>query len=126
MSDINRIAIATENNCVCGHFGHCPEFTIVDVNRTTKQIIKQEVIPNPGHQPGFLPKFLGEKGVQAVIAGGMGPSAQELFIAQKIPPLIGVSGTIEQVISDFLNDTLAIGHSSCDHDSKDHTNCGEH
>lgn len=126
MSDINRIAIATENNCVCEHFGHCPEFTIVDLHRTTKQILKKQIIPNPGHQPGFLPKFLGEKGVQAVIAGGMGPSAQELFIAQNIPPLIGVSGSIDKVISDFINDTLEIGQSACDHDNDHHHDCGEH
>ena len=40
MSDITRVAIATENNYVCGHFGHCPEFTIVDVDMHKKHIIK--------------------------------------------------------------------------------------
>lgn len=72
-----RIAVATENGQVAQHFGRCPEYTLLDVE--SGQIRSKVVIPNPGHQPGFLPPYLAEKGVSCIIAGGMGPSAQDLF-----------------------------------------------
>ncbi|MFZ6017802.1 MAG: NifB/NifX family molybdenum-iron cluster-binding protein [Nitrospirota bacterium] len=46
-----RVAISTDGNFVSEHFGRCPSFTIIEFN--DGQIIKKEVIQNPGHQPGF-------------------------------------------------------------------------
>ena len=66
-----KIAIATENGEVCGHFGHCPEYTLYTVEDT--EIRGKEVIPNPGHKPNFLPGYLHQFGVDVIIAGGMGP-----------------------------------------------------
>jgi predicted Fe-Mo cluster-binding NifX family protein len=39
----------------------------------------KEVIPSPGHQPGFLPAWLAEEEVSVIIAGGMGSRAQALL-----------------------------------------------
>jgi len=47
-------------------------------------------IPNPGHQPGFLPVYLGDMGVTCIIAGGMGPRAQTLFEERGIRAVVGV------------------------------------
>jgi predicted Fe-Mo cluster-binding NifX family protein len=80
-------------------------------------------VDTPGHQPGMLPRFLNEKGVDYVIAGGMGPRAQNLFRQMNIEPIIGASGKVDDVIRDFLNGTLEIGDSLCDHGTNHHHDC---
>ena len=53
-----------------------------------------EDIANPGHSPGFLPKYLAERSIDTVIAGGMGPRAVDLFCQNGIDVVIGVHGPI--------------------------------
>jgi len=106
-----KIAISTDNEQVSEHFGRCPEFTIVTVENN--QVIKKEVIPNPGHHPGFLPEFLKEKGVRVIIAGGMGGRAQGLFNDQQIQTVMGVSGSVAEVVKDYLAGALKAGDSLC-------------
>lgn len=108
-----KIAIATEGDHVAQHFGHCAEYTLVVLEEN--RLISREVIANPGHQPGFLPGFLAQHGVSCIIAGGMGQRAQQLFTEQGIGTVVGVTGTIEQVISDYLAGKLEAGESLCDH-----------
>ncbi len=108
-----KIAVATENNSVAAHFGHCPQYTLVEVEGG--KVLEQKVIPNPGHEPGFLPGYLASLGVNCIIAGGMGSRAQSLFAGEKIEAFVGISGTVEQVIADYLSGTLKSGVSMCDH-----------
>lgn len=118
-----KIAIATEGSMVAQHFGHCPEYTIVDVENNRVQ--SRVVIPNPGHRPGFLPEYLAGQGVSCVIAGGMGPRAQELFEQRNIETVIGVTGTVEDAINDYLAGRLKSGPSTCHHPGEGHS-CGGH
>jgi predicted Fe-Mo cluster-binding NifX family protein len=108
-----KIAISTEGNAVSAHFGRCPSYTIVDIQEG--QIVKKEKIENPGHSPGFLPNYLSERGVNCVIAGGMGSRAQNLFRQKHIEPIIGVQGLIDEVIDKFLNKKLEKGEDLCEH-----------
>ena len=108
-----KVAIASEHNYVSEHFGHCPEYTVFDVEGKT--ITSKVVIPNPGHEPGFLPPYLGRLGVTHIIAGGMGYRAQQLFLEQGIEPILGVTGHVDDVIKAFLAETLERGESFCSH-----------
>ncbi|RQD75729.1 MAG: dinitrogenase iron-molybdenum cofactor [Candidatus Syntrophonatronum acetioxidans] len=108
-----KIALATEDGFVAEHFGRCPEYTIVDIKGN--QVVNQETILNPGHQPGFLPRYLSSFEVSYIIAGGMGPKAQNLFKERNIVPITGVSGELNQVINNFLRGQLEQGESFCDH-----------
>jgi len=116
-----KIGIATDNEHVSGHFGRCGNYTIFEVEN--KEIKAKTIIDTPGHQPGVLPGFLSEKGVNIVIAGGMGPRAQNLFREMNIEPLIGVTGKVADVIQDYLNGTLQCGDSLCDQGSPRHQEC---
>jgi predicted Fe-Mo cluster-binding NifX family protein len=108
-----KIAISTENGYVSAHFGRCPTYTIIDVQNG--RVATRQEIPNPGHQPGFLPQYLSDMGVEAIIAGGMGPRAQGLFAAKNIQTVIGVQGPLDEVIVKFLRGELEAGQDLCDH-----------
>ena len=73
-----RFAIPVANGKLTMHFGHCEAFVIIDVDSETKKIAKQEEVKAPPHEPGLLPKWLGERDVNTIIAGGMGQKAQSL------------------------------------------------
>lgn len=106
-----KVAISTEGNFVSAHFGRCPSFTLLDIE--DNKLVNKQIIDNPGHQPGFLPKFLNEKGVDCIIAGGMGARAQMLFDENSIKTIMGVTGEIDTVIEQLLKGTLKGGESLC-------------
>ena len=106
-----RVAISTDGDFVSPHFGRCPHFTLVDIDNS--KVVKKEVVANPGHTPGFIPQFLHEKGVEAIIAGGMGMRASGFFDELGIKPIVGVSGAIDEVIEQLIQGTLRGGESLC-------------
>lgn len=110
------IAIPTEAEMVCPHFGHCEVFTFYDT--ATKQI---RPVPNPGHQPGFLPGFLKAQGAELVIAGGMGGRAQDLFADQGIALIVGISGKIKDVIAQYEKGLLKSTGAVC----SEHAHAGD-
>ena len=106
-----KVAISTDSGHVSAHFGRCPEFTIIEVE--DGKIINRETIPNPGHQPGFLPQYFNEMGIDAIIAGGGGQRAQMLFAEKNIQFVLGVTGTIDENIQSLCEGTLKGGESLC-------------
>jgi len=70
----------------------------------------------PDHQPGLLPLWLKERGVNVVIAGGIGARAKDLLAAASVQVLAGISASDPEVIvSTFLNGKLETGLTGCDH-----------
>ena len=111
-----KIAIPLADGKLAMHFGHCAQFALVDVDHPTKQIIKTEMVDAPEHQPGLLPRWLGEKGANVIIAGGMGSRAQSLFAEQGIQVVVGApADTLENLVKAYLNDSLQSGENVCDH-----------
>ncbi len=106
-----KVAISTDGDYVSAHFGRCPSFTIADIQ--DGKIVLKEIIENPGHHPGYLPKFLNEKGARYIIAGGMGQRAQILFNDNNIQTVMGISGKIENILIQICNGTLKGGESLC-------------
>jgi predicted Fe-Mo cluster-binding NifX family protein len=111
-----RLAVPVTEGKVAAHFGHSSHFALFDVDEATKAIVKKEVIPSPGHQPGFLPTWLADEGVSVVIASGMGSRARALFNENRIEVVIGVlDDNPEKAILDYLKGELATGDNICDH-----------
>lgn len=118
-----KIAVASENNRVSEHFGHCPNFTIYEVE--DKKIREKDTIDNPGHKPGFLPKFLGEKGIEVIISGGMGRKAIELFNEEDIEVITGAEGDTDKIVEKYIEGKLESTGSVCD--KHEHAgDCGNH
>jgi predicted Fe-Mo cluster-binding NifX family protein len=106
-----RIAISTDGDFVSAHFGRCPSFTIIEID--DGKLINKQTITNPGHHPGFLPQFLQQRGVDYIIAGGMGRRAEDLFAQVGIQTILGISGNIDEVIDKIIKGTLEGGESLC-------------
>jgi len=101
---------------VSAHFGHCEHFALIDGDENERTIIRKEIIPSPGHEPGVLPEWLAEQSVAFVIAAGMGSRAERLFRQHRIGVVVGAmeSGPEKAVLS-FLNGQLATEGNICDH-----------
>jgi len=106
-----KVAISSDGNHVSAHFGRCPFFTIVEIEG--EKILGKETVDNPGHQPAFLPQFLSDLGVKCIIAGGMGLRATGLFAEKGIQTLVGISGSIDEVIDKLVKGTLEGGETLC-------------
>ncbi|MCI1208204.1 MAG: NifB/NifX family molybdenum-iron cluster-binding protein [Treponema sp.] len=116
-----KIVVPTDGKKVAQHFGHCPSFTFFDVD--DNKITDEETVVNPGHKPGFLPNFLGDKGATVIIAGGMGGGAVDIFNERKIEVVMGASGDAKAAVESYLAGNLKSSGSIC-HDHAFHDeNC---
>ena len=110
-----KIAIPLANGNLSMHFGHCDAFAIIDVDDTSAVISREDLTP-PQHEPGVLPAWLGTLKVNAIIAGGMGSRAQNLFADNGISVIIGApSKSPEELASMCVAGTLVSGDNVCDH-----------
>ena len=111
-----KIALPVAQGKLCLHFGHCQGFLILEVNKQEKKIIGQEYVPAPEHQPGLLPRFLAEKGVNLIITGGMGRRAQNFFQEYGIEVMLGApADDPAEIVKAWLEDRLELGENICDH-----------
>ena len=111
-----KIAIPVVNGKLSAHFGHCEQFAIVDIDDDNKNIVDTQMYTPPAHEPGVLPKWLSEMGVNLVIGGGMGQRAQQLFTQNNIDVIVGApDNTPQQVVADYISGQLQCGDNVCDH-----------
>ena len=103
-----KIAVTFEDGKVFQHFGHTEYFRIYEVN--DKQIVNAQTVATNGSGHGALAAFLAERGVEALICGGIG-------------------GDADARVRELLDGTLVFAaEANCSHPhehGEGHT-CGEH
>ena len=108
------IAIPTSDGLLDAHFGHCRQFTLIEVE--DDMMMGVTVIDAPPHQPGLLPPWLAERGVTDVIAGGMGQRAIQLFNQYGINVFVGAPLlSPQELVKGFLENTITFAANYCDH-----------
>ena len=118
---VRKVAIAADDargldGEVSMHFGRCPHYVIADVDGG--RVVEVGVEANPffgNHRPGQVPMFVGGLGVQVILAGGMGPRAQQMFTHQGIEVVTGAVGNVGKVLEAYLDGHLS-GYVPCNHD----------
>jgi len=111
-----RIAVPVSGGRLSPHFGHCEVFSLIDVDEKARTLVKVDQVSAPPHEVGLLPRWLAERGVTVIIAGGMGGRAQALFAERGIEVVVGApSETPEAVATAYLGGTLVTGQNVCDH-----------
>ena len=115
-NDYQLLAVPITDGKLCMHFGHCNHFALFEVDKENKRIIGRQDIDPPPHAPGLLPPWLAKRGVQTVIAGGIGQRAQQLFSQHGVEVIAGASAeTPEKLIEAYFAGNLKLGDNCCDH-----------
>lgn len=110
-----KIAIPVdENGILDGHFGHCKFFALLETEG--KNIISEEKVVPPPHEPGVLPKWLAEKGATDVLAGGMGHKAIQIFNSNNVNVFVGAPKlSTKELVQGFLEESIEFTANYCDH-----------
>ncbi len=110
-----KFAVPTNDGKLCMHFGHCEAFALIDTDAEGKVMNETYVTPPP-HEPGLLPPWLAQQGVNCIIAGGMGSRAQQLFAQQGVRVVTGAQeADPKKAVENYLKGTLVTGANTCDH-----------
>lgn len=108
-----KVAISYENGEVFQHFGQTPSFMIATL--ANGKITKTEVVETLGSSHRNLIPWLKERGVNALICGGIGGMAIDLLKESNIAVFAGVSGKAEDALNKFLSNTLeSVSTPTCD------------
>ncbi|MFZ5449901.1 MAG: iron-sulfur cluster carrier protein MrpORP [Thermodesulfobacteriota bacterium] len=116
VSDPNtfKVAIPLAEGRLCNHFGHCEQFAVIQVKEGL--INGKELHTPPPHEPGVLPRWLGDLGVNLILAGGMGQRALSLFAERGIKVITGSPNQEpEALVQGYLSGALINGPNVCDH-----------
>ena len=90
--------------------------TLSSYKTKNNQIVSEEKVVPPPHEPGLLPKWLAEKGTTDIIAGGMGNKAIQLFNQHKVNVIVGAPKLhARDLVEKFNNGTLDSKSNYCDH-----------
>jgi predicted Fe-Mo cluster-binding NifX family protein len=110
-----KIAIPVDASGVLdAHFGHCKFFILIKTH--DERVVSEEIVVPPPHEPGLLPRWLAERDVTDIIAGGMGQKAIQLFNQNGISALVGAPQIpARQLAEEFLDGTLSLSGNYCDH-----------
>jgi Mrp family chromosome partitioning ATPase/predicted Fe-Mo cluster-binding NifX family protein len=109
-----KVAVPLAGGVLCNHFGHCEHFAVLQV--LEGEICQSELHVPPPHEPGVLPRWLGDLGVNLIIAGGMGQRALGLFAERGIKVVTGAPNLPPEVlVQNYLAGTLTTGPNVCDH-----------
>jgi predicted Fe-Mo cluster-binding NifX family protein len=105
-----KVCVPTETNeglkaRVYGHFGSAPFFTLVEIEGKSVDIIDNGNKVHAHGQCHPVASLQGQK-VEAVVTGGMGLRAVQMFQAAGIKVFRAPSGTVEDVVREIAGGRL--------------------
>ncbi|MFW6333652.1 MAG: NifB/NifX family molybdenum-iron cluster-binding protein [Desulfosalsimonas sp.] len=107
-----KIAIPLAGGKLTPHFGHCREFAFIEVEG--RGIVSREVLVPPPHEPGVLPRWLADNGVDLVLAGGIGRKAIDLLSQAGIRVITGAPAQDpETLVYGYLQNSLETEGNLC-------------
>ena len=121
-----KIAVTHNNGEIFQHFGKSEQFNIYCIENN--KIISSEVVDTNGTGHGALAGFLKDRGVEAIICGGIGSGAVNALADAGIKVYGGVSGNADKAAEALAEDKLVYSSEvNCSHhDHSEEHNCGEH
>lgn len=104
-----------------GHFGDSREFAFLEIDARSQTVLNTKCVPAPPHQPGLFPSWLREQDVTAVIVGGIGQRALEIFAQNGITVRAGWPGVrVEVLAAAYLAGKLPDPPEACEHHDHHH------
>lgn len=121
-----KIAVTfdSSNEEVFQHFGKTEAFKIYTIEGG--KVVESQVVGTEGKGHGALVGFLKERGVEALICGGVGAGAQNALSENGIKLYGGASGKCDALVNDFIAGTLVYQEDvKCNHHGEHHHGEGE-
>jgi len=119
-----KVAIPVAEGKLCSHFGHCEKFAFVDLDMENQTILGREDMVPPAHAPGVIPPWVAQQGAEIVLAGGMGGMAIQIFESNGVRVQVGCASIEpEELVKQYMADSLEIGINSCNHDEEGSHEC---
>ncbi len=106
-----KVAVVLSEGEVSPHFGKCEEVMIAQVGDSEFSVL--ELLPAPPHECSALPDLFTQKGVRAVIAGGMGAGAIQNLERAGVRVYAGVQGSPEAALRSLVAGSLPQGAAVC-------------
>jgi predicted Fe-Mo cluster-binding NifX family protein len=108
------IAIPTTEGRLHEHFGGSTQFALVQTDPAQRKILDIRTVTAPPHTPGLFPRWLHEQGANAVIVGGIGQRALEIFAHHGIDVSAGTPGaSVEELVTAYLDGHLTATPEGC-------------
>jgi predicted Fe-Mo cluster-binding NifX family protein len=115
-----RVVVACEDDSgldspVCGHFGGTPHFLVAETEG--ESVVSSEVVDNPhvhNHGPGKVPNLVRRLRPDAVLVGGIGRGAVQIFEHHGIDLFAGVTGLARDAVAAWARGELQPGATACD------------
>ncbi|MFH1150791.1 MAG: NifB/NifX family molybdenum-iron cluster-binding protein [Actinomycetota bacterium] len=106
-----RIAIVMSDGRVSPHFGRAEEIMLVELEGG--EIKEREILCTPAHECGALSALFAERGVESVIAGGIGGGAMRHLESAGVRVYAGATGSPEDALGSLLAGTLVGSEEIC-------------
>ena len=108
-----RIAVTYEDGNVFQHFGHTEKFKIYEVE--DGKIVSDSIMDTNGTGHEALAGLLADRGVDALICGGMGQGAKDALTAAGLQICAGAEGDADAAVEAWLRGELIDTGVNCDH-----------
>jgi predicted Fe-Mo cluster-binding NifX family protein len=88
---------------VDARFGRCSYFVIVDPETMESEAVENSYVSASGGAGIQAAQLVAGKGVQAVLTGSCGPNAFQTLKAAGVKVVVGVTGTVREVIRSYIS-----------------------
>ena len=121
-----KYAIPVNGGGLSAHFGQSTEFVLIDVDEEGR-LANRETMTVAPHSCGGTPRLLADKGVNVVLAGGMGLGPRLAFERCNIQVVLGVTEPDPgKAVQGHFNHTLVSGQNACEHGDSICDHAGQH
>ncbi|HZK48356.1 MAG TPA: DUF134 domain-containing protein [Thermoleophilia bacterium] len=114
------IAVPYDEGQVNGHFGRTEAFLIARAEGSELKESTVYDVVGLQHNHSGLAGFLASRGVEVILAGGMGPPMQQALRQAGFSLYTGVSGSAAGALETFLSGTLEQSDAACSHHGEAH------
>lgn len=119
------IAVPYADGMVNGHFGRTQAFLVAEAREGKVADMTLYSVEGLQHNHGGLVSFLQSRGVEVVLAGGMGEPMQQALKQAGFALYCGVSGPAKEAVEAFLRGAITQSDATCGHHHGEHHH-GEH
>lgn len=107
------IAVPYAEGMVNGHFGRTQAFLVAEARDGAVVDMTLYSVEGLQHNHGGLAGFLQSRGVEVVLAGGMGEPMQQALKQAGFTLYCGVSGPAQEAVEAFLRGELVPAEATC-------------